>query len=262
MPFLARRDHYKRFCDAIRRGDSLGATSLLMEATKTALAGDARAARSLGLIFQNGCDGKVVSPDPREAAKWFQKAAELGDRDAPMNLAQMYESGDGVPQDIPEARKWYELALERGVPEAAERLRRLPERTEPLHSPATEPLRSPGAAPTRPQAGWEGVEVIVVGSFSFQFNLMSSPMPINRKIPMAYFAAARNGVASDLVATGPKLFLNSEDTASKGGLARSEAHWQALSQFCDMLYTDGCEMLDSWGDHWYSVRFQRPIRSR
>jgi hypothetical protein len=142
-----------------------------------------------------------------------------------------------------------------GAPGRAERVRHLPEQPESSRSPS----QQVAAAPIRAQAGWEIVEVIVVGSFSFNFNLTPSPIPVARNVPTAYFAAARNGVARDCIAKGPMIFLNAEDTASEGGIVQSPAHWQAFTQFSDQLSAQGWELIDSWGKFWYSARFQRPI---
>ena len=45
-----------------------------------------------------------------KAMKWYREAAEQGDSNAQYDLAQMYEEGRGVPQDLTEAIKWYRKA--------------------------------------------------------------------------------------------------------------------------------------------------------
>jgi hypothetical protein len=52
-------------------------------------------------------------------------AAAQGDPIAQDTLARMYESGDGVPQDIKEALKWYRLAAKQGFAKAQEGLERV-----------------------------------------------------------------------------------------------------------------------------------------
>jgi len=50
--------------------------------------------------------------------KWYRLAAEQGKADAQHNLALMYDSGQGVPQDYQEAVRWYRLAAEQGKAKA------------------------------------------------------------------------------------------------------------------------------------------------
>ena len=57
-----------------------------------------------------------------EAIKWYTRAAEQGYGASEMNLAQMYEKGIGVKQDLAEAKKWYRKSMERGSGEALYRL--------------------------------------------------------------------------------------------------------------------------------------------
>src|SRR5258708_905324 len=47
-----------------------------------------------------------------------QAAAERGDPAAQIRLAQRYETGDGIAQDLPQAAAWYRRAAELGNPEA------------------------------------------------------------------------------------------------------------------------------------------------
>jgi len=54
--------------------------------------------------------GKGVAQDYTEAAKWFQKAAKLGDAEAMHLLGQMYYKGQGVKQDSVEGAKWDQKA--------------------------------------------------------------------------------------------------------------------------------------------------------
>jgi TPR repeat protein len=54
------------------------------------------------------------------------RAAAVGHPVAAFQLAQLYETGNGVPKDIEAARRLYEIAAKMGVPEAAERLKALP----------------------------------------------------------------------------------------------------------------------------------------
>ena len=47
--------------------------------------------------------GEGLAKDEREAVKWFRKAAEQGHVSAQFNLANMYDSGKGIPENDREA---------------------------------------------------------------------------------------------------------------------------------------------------------------
>lgn len=66
--------------------------------------------------------GKGVSPDAREAARWLYMAAKQGQREAQYNLGLMYERGHGVPKDDKAAAAWYSRAAAQDQPEALARL--------------------------------------------------------------------------------------------------------------------------------------------
>jgi TPR repeat protein len=55
----------------------------------------------------------------RQAFLAFHRAAKLGDPQAQVNLANMYDAGEGVNQDRERAIHWYKLAIKKGVPEGA-----------------------------------------------------------------------------------------------------------------------------------------------
>lgn len=59
------------------------------------------------------------------AAQWFRKAAEQGFGPAQHNLAALYASGCGVPQDRALAMAWYEKAARQGSEEARRELEAL-----------------------------------------------------------------------------------------------------------------------------------------
>jgi len=63
-----------------------------------------------------------VKQDYREAARWYRKAADLGDPIAQYNLGVMCRSGQGVPQNNSEAARWYQKAAEQGDPDAQKNL--------------------------------------------------------------------------------------------------------------------------------------------
>jgi TPR repeat protein len=78
---------------------------------KDADQGDPIAQFNIGAMYS---DGKGVTQDYTEAAKWFRKAADQGDTAAQLNLGIMYQTGRGVPKDDTEAVKWYRKAAELG----------------------------------------------------------------------------------------------------------------------------------------------------
>jgi len=74
--------------------------------------GDAEAQSMLGFDYETGLGGE--KQDPKEAVKWYQKAAEQGFAEAQHNLGFMYIEGRGVEQDSKEAVKWFRKAAEQG----------------------------------------------------------------------------------------------------------------------------------------------------
>ena len=58
--------------------------------------------------------GEGVDRDPREASKWFRRAAGLGHAGARFNLGLIYARGDGVPKDRQEAVRWFRTAAGQG----------------------------------------------------------------------------------------------------------------------------------------------------
>jgi hypothetical protein len=60
------------------------------------------------------CRGEGVSRDYRQAADWFQKAAEQNYAPAQSNLGFLYQNGLGVPLNYAEAYKWLKLAANSG----------------------------------------------------------------------------------------------------------------------------------------------------
>lgn len=58
----------------------------------------------------------------KEAAEWFQKAAEVGDPMGQFSLAECYEKGVGVEVDEQTAIHWYQKAAEQGLSPAQRRV--------------------------------------------------------------------------------------------------------------------------------------------
>ena len=56
--------------------------------------------------------GQGVPEDDAEAVRWYRLAAEQGLASAQLNLGVMHARGEGVPEDDAEAVRWYRLAAE------------------------------------------------------------------------------------------------------------------------------------------------------
>lgn len=77
-----------------------------------ALKNDIEGMTLLGRIYDEGFN------KPQEAFPWFKKAAELGNAQAQVELAELYDAGDGVVKDTEKAIEWYEKAASQGHDEA------------------------------------------------------------------------------------------------------------------------------------------------
>ncbi|WP_083859483.1 SEL1-like repeat protein [Oceanibaculum indicum] len=77
--------------------------------------GDPEAQHDLAVLYATG-DGRPQ--DMREAAYWFREAAIQGVPGAQYNLGVLYEKGTGVQQDDVRALLWYHSAAERNHPRA------------------------------------------------------------------------------------------------------------------------------------------------
>lgn len=73
--------------------------------------GDLAAMRNVGQLYRLG---QGVERDPAEAARWFERAAELGLANAQANLGALYLAGDGVTQDSKRAALWFARAAHQG----------------------------------------------------------------------------------------------------------------------------------------------------
>src|SRR3990172_10621988 len=73
--------------------------------------GDAASQYNLALMYGSG---KGAPQDDTEAMKWYSKAAEQGHAYAQYNLSMVYYFGQGVPQDYVAAYKWLILASDQG----------------------------------------------------------------------------------------------------------------------------------------------------
>lgn len=74
--------------------------------------GDIEKQVSLGVWLYHGLNN--VPANEREAAKWFQMAADRGNAEAQSYLGKMYAEGRGVPKNYRLAAKWSKLAALQG----------------------------------------------------------------------------------------------------------------------------------------------------
>ena len=62
--------------------------------------------------------GKGVARDLKQAAYWYEKAANSGDPGAQLEVGYFYQAGIGVDRDPAQAAKWFERAASSGLPSA------------------------------------------------------------------------------------------------------------------------------------------------
>jgi len=74
---------------------------------------------ALGTYFLDGIKGTYVKPDTARAHEMFRFAASyFGDSNAQYNLARLYLEGTGVEPDARQAARWFNLAAEKGHSQA------------------------------------------------------------------------------------------------------------------------------------------------
>lgn len=95
---------------------------LIIELTKSAKKGNARAQFSLGNIYYNGID---IEQDYMLAFYWYMQVAKAGYASAQLNIAKMYEQGLGTTKDIKKAQHWYQQTAKSGNDYAQYRLSEL-----------------------------------------------------------------------------------------------------------------------------------------
>lgn len=100
---------------AERLPDAIGGPALRMAALK----GDAAAAYEIGVRF---AEGKGVTANFDEAARWYDRAAQAGVVPAMFRLGTLYEKGLSVKKDLDTARRYYMQAAERGNAKAMHNL--------------------------------------------------------------------------------------------------------------------------------------------
>ena len=82
---------------------------------------DHEAMNILGCLYLNG---KVIPKNSKEAIKLFKKSAKQDNPYAKLNLANLYEEGKEINQDIEKAVKlWYEVAYDYDIEEASKKVK-------------------------------------------------------------------------------------------------------------------------------------------
>ncbi len=84
-----------------------------------ALRGDPTAAYEIGVRY---AEGKGITPNMEEAAKWYGRAAQGGIVPAIFRLGTLYEKGMGVKKDTTIAQRYYMQAADRGNAKAMHNL--------------------------------------------------------------------------------------------------------------------------------------------
>jgi TPR repeat protein len=79
---------------------------------RESLAGSAAAKRNLAQLYERG---RGVERSEANAVRWYESAANGGDRDAMYQLATRYDRGRGVKKDAALALQWYTRAGDAGL---------------------------------------------------------------------------------------------------------------------------------------------------
>lgn len=74
--------------------------------------GDVDSMYLLGVLYENGDD--EIEQDYDKALEWYKKAAEKKDTDSMCAIAKLYEEGKGVKKNLKEAQKWMQKAAHLG----------------------------------------------------------------------------------------------------------------------------------------------------
>ena len=82
-----------------------------LELREAAAKGNAQAQFEVAAIFG---EGRVVTKDLEESARWYERSAAQGFVPAQYRLGNLYEVGSGVEKDLEQARLWYQRSAEGG----------------------------------------------------------------------------------------------------------------------------------------------------
>ena len=89
---------------------------------KAADQGNADAPLKIGVLYGNGWG---VAEDDAEAMRWFRKAADQGNTGAQVSIGWAYGNGLGVARDNAEAMRWYRKAADQGNAEAQAHIKKM-----------------------------------------------------------------------------------------------------------------------------------------
>ena len=111
-----------RLAKLYETGQGVGkdATTARQLTERAARGGNRIAMHDLALYHAEGRGG--VDVQMPVAAKWFEKAAQRGVVDSQFNLGVLFESGQGLPQDMESALVWYSIGGAQGDQMAAGRV--------------------------------------------------------------------------------------------------------------------------------------------
>jgi len=90
-------------------------SELFWAAIEEARWGEAEAQYMVATMYEKG---EGVEKDPKEAAMWYEKAADQGHPYSMYRLADMYEKGEGIAKDDAKAAEWFKKAAESGAAQA------------------------------------------------------------------------------------------------------------------------------------------------
>lgn len=122
---------------------------------EAAAGGDPKAMFAIGVRYAKG---RGMKADMAEAAKWYERGADLGFAPAQYRIGNFTEKGIGVERDLKKAKTWYQLAAAQGNASAMHNLA-------VLHAMGTE-----GAVDNDSAARWF-IEAAELGVRDSQFNL-------------------------------------------------------------------------------------------
>src|SRR3990172_2396908 len=105
-------DAFREGLSAYRSSDYERARTIWLELAER---GEAKAQSALGFLYLTGLR---VEQNDKEAARWFEAAANQGVPEAQYYLGTLYLQGRGVPANPPAAHFWCELAISLGLTEA------------------------------------------------------------------------------------------------------------------------------------------------
>jgi TPR repeat protein len=84
--------------------------------------GSAEAQTKLADLYK---EGKKVTQDLQESAKWYTKAAEKGFAEAQFKLGELYVEGKGVVQNYKEGISWLRKSADQGYDAAKQKLQEI-----------------------------------------------------------------------------------------------------------------------------------------